>query len=109
MSKDNRILLLGVGLAAVLPLVLGGLLGWSAWITVPLFAVVLVGVYRKLVHATPSAGDHVGALLDKLGLYGDNPVRALTAHRFAKLIEAAGNPNVAEEVRDRFDRPGQFT
>ena len=67
MSKDNRILLLGVGLAAVLPLVLGGLLGWSAWITVPLFAVVLVGVYRKLVHATPSAGDHVGALLDKLG------------------------------------------
>ncbi|MBB5156420.1 hypothetical protein [Saccharopolyspora phatthalungensis] len=105
MSKENRTLYVGLALAALLPLVLGLVLGWSAWITVPLFAAVITGVYQKLMHGTRTPSDHVGVVLDKIGLYPDNPVRALTAHRFAKLIEAAGNPRVAEEVRQKFDAP----
>jgi hypothetical protein len=105
MSKENRMLYGGLAIAAVMPLVLGLVLGWSAWITVPLFVAILAGIYRKLMYGTRTTSDHVGVVLDKIGLYGDNPVRDLTAHRFAKLIEAAGNPGVAEEIRQKFDTP----
>jgi hypothetical protein len=105
MSKENRILYVGLTIAALLPLVLGLVLSWPAWITVPLFAAVCYGTYQKLMHGTRTPSDHVGVILDKIGLYADNPVRALTAHRFAKLIEASGNPQVAEEVRQKFDAP----
>ncbi|MBA8825016.1 hypothetical protein FHX42_002363 [Saccharopolyspora lacisalsi] len=105
MSKENRILLACLVGACVLPLVVGGLLGWPTWITVPLFAAVLVGSYRKFTHGTRTATGHVGALLDRIGLYPDNPVRDLTAHRLANLIEASGNARVAEEVRRKFDAP----
>ncbi|PKW15388.1 hypothetical protein [Saccharopolyspora spinosa] len=108
MSKENRILYGGLALAAVIPLVLGLLLQWPALVTVPLFAAVLYGIYRKLMHGNKTTSDHVGVVLDRIGLYADNPVRALTAHRFAKLIEAAGNPGVADEVRQRFDAPHPF-
>ncbi|MFI0470342.1 MULTISPECIES: hypothetical protein [Saccharopolyspora] len=105
MSKENRILYGGLTLAAAVPLLLGLLLGWPAWVTVPLFGAILYGVYQKLMHGNRTTSDHVGVVLDRIGLYGDNPVRALTAHRFAKLIEAAGNPGAAEEVRQKFDAP----
>ncbi|SDJ67503.1 hypothetical protein SAMN04487820_101207 [Actinopolyspora mzabensis] len=105
MSKENRILFVGLGIAFVLPLVLGLLLGWPAWVTVPLLVLVLVGIYRKLVYGTRTAADQVGALLDKIGLHQGNPVRDMTAHRLAKLIERSGHTDVASEVRDRFDSP----
>ncbi|WP_019853044.1 hypothetical protein [Actinopolyspora mortivallis] len=105
MSKENRILFAGLAVAFVLPLVLGLLLGWPAWVTVPLLVLVLVGIYRKLVYGTHTAVDQVGALLDKLGLHRGNPTRDLTANRFARLIEASGNTEVAAEVRHRFDSP----
>lgn len=106
MSKDNRILLTGLTIALLLPLVVGGMLGWPAWVTGPLFVAVLVGMYRKLVYGTQTAADHVGELLDKIGLYTNNPVRDLTAHRIATLIEKSGKTDVATEVRSRFDRAG---
>ncbi|MGP4019266.1 hypothetical protein [Saccharopolyspora sp. 5N708] len=108
MSKENRILYGGLAFAVVVPVVLGLVLDWSAWVTVPLFAAVLFGIYRKLMHGTRTPSDHVGVVLDKIGLYPDNPVRDLTAHRFAKLIEAAGNQKVADEVRQKFDAPRPF-
>ncbi|GAA0522539.1 hypothetical protein GCM10011581_34120 [Saccharopolyspora subtropica] len=108
MSQENRTLYTGLAMAALLPLLLGLLLEWSAWVTVPLFFAVLAGIYQKLMHGTKTPSDHVGILLDKIGLHRDNPVRDLTASRFAKLIDAAGNPSVAEEVRQRFDSPKPF-
>ncbi|KAA5830078.1 hypothetical protein ABT337_09720 [Saccharopolyspora hirsuta] len=108
MSKENKILYLGLATAAVLPLVLGLLLEWPGWVTVPLFAGVLYGIYRKLMHGTRTASDHVGILLDKIGLHAGNPVRDLSAHRIAKLIEAGGNQAVADQVRQKFDAPRPF-
>ncbi|MDA3647041.1 hypothetical protein LZ318_13735 [Saccharopolyspora indica] len=108
MSKESKTLYLGLALAAVLPLVLGLLLGWPAWVTVPLCAAVLYGIYQKLMHGTRTASDHVGIVLDKIGLHAGNPVRDLTAHRIAKLIEAGGNRAVAEQVRQKFDPPRPF-
>ncbi|PRW61970.1 hypothetical protein [Actinopolyspora mortivallis] len=105
MSKENRILFAGLAIAFVLPLVLGLLLRWPAWVIVPLLVLVLVGIYRKLVYGTYTAVDQVGVLLDKLGLHRGNPTRDLTANRFARLIEASGNTEVAAEVRQRFDSP----
>ncbi|TVT56619.1 hypothetical protein FNH05_08265 [Amycolatopsis rhizosphaerae] len=103
MSKENGILLSGLAVAAVLPLVLGWLLAWPAWVTAPVFVLVAAGIYRKLRHANPSAADHVGALLDKIGLYPGNNVRDLTARRIAQFLEAAGKPAIAHEVLRRFD------
>ena len=103
MSKDNRILLVGLATALILPFVVGGVLGWSHWVTVPLFAAVLAGVYRLLMYGNRTVTDHVGAMLDRLGFHGKSPVRHLTAHRIAQLIEATGNPHAAEKVRDSFD------
>jgi hypothetical protein len=106
MSKENRILLAGLAMALLLPWAVGALLGWPTWITVPVFAAILFGIYRKLMYGIRSATDHVGALLDQISLYSGNPVRDLTAHRIAKLIEAAGNPHVADEIRAHFDTLG---
>lgn len=103
MSKDNRILLAGLAVAALLPLVVGGMLGWPHWVTVPLFAAVLGGTYRLLMHGNRTVTDHVGALLDRLGFHGRSPVRHLTAHRIAQLVEATGNPRAAGEIRGTFD------
>ncbi|NHD17801.1 MULTISPECIES: hypothetical protein [unclassified Actinopolyspora] len=105
MTKENRVLFTGLAVAFVLPLVLGWLLGWPAWVTVPLLVMVLVGIYRKLVYGTRTVADQVGALLDKLGLHQENAVRDMTANRLAKLIEASGNTEAAAEVRSRFDSP----
>lgn len=108
MSKENRILYAGLGIAALIPLVFGLLLEWPVWVVVPLLAAVGWGVFKKLAGGLPTASDHVGMLLDQLGLHGErHPVRRLTAHRFAKYIEAAGHPQVAEDVRRRFDSPGE--
>nr|WP_218863198.1 hypothetical protein [Actinopolyspora biskrensis] len=98
----------GLAVAFVLPLVLGWLLAWPAWVTVPLFVMVLVGIYRKLVYGTRTVADQVGALLDKLGLHQENAVRAMTANRLAKMIEASGNTAAAAEVRSRFDSPRPY-
>ncbi|ASU79967.1 hypothetical protein CDG81_18775 [Actinopolyspora erythraea] len=105
MTKENRILFVGLGIAFALPLVLGLLLGWPAWVIVPLLVLVLVGIYRKLVYGPRTVADQVGALLDKIGLYEGDPVRELTASRLAKFVEAAGDPRAASEVRERFDSP----
>ncbi|WP_406692094.1 hypothetical protein REH65_09000 [Saccharopolyspora sp. ID03-671] len=106
MSKENRILYIGLGIAALIPVVFGLVLEWPAWVVVPLLACVGWGVFKKLTGGARTPSDHVGMLLDQLGLHGErNPVRRLTAHRFAKLIEAAGHPQVAEDVRRRFDSP----
>ena len=103
MSKDNRILLAGLATAAVLPLVVGGMLAWPNWVTVPLFVAILAGIYRLLMHGNRTVTDHVGALLDRLGFHGKSPVRHLTAHRIAQLVEATGNPRAAGEIRGTFD------
>lgn len=110
MGKENRILLAGLAISLALPLAVGTLLGWPTWVTAPLFIAVLFGVYRKLMFGTKTAADHVGILLDRIGLYSGNPVRDLTAHRFAKLIDAAGNVKLANEIRNRFDtlQPDEF-
>lgn len=79
MSKDSKILLTGLGTAVLLPLLVGGLLGWPQWVTVPLFIAVITGTYRKLVHGIPTPSDRIGALLDKLGPHTGNPDRDLTA------------------------------
>lgn len=103
MSEENRTLYIGLAIAALIPLLFGVLLEWPAWEVVPLLASVGLGAFKKL---TRTPADHVGMLLDQLGLPGErNAVRRLTAHRFAKLIEAAGHRQVAEDVRRRFDSP----
>ncbi|MEB3368585.1 hypothetical protein [Saccharopolyspora mangrovi] len=106
MSRENRILYIGLGIAALIPVVFGWLLEWPVWVVVPLLVAVGWGVFQKLAGGLPTPSDHVGMLLDQLGLHGErNAVRRLTAHRFAKLIEAAGHQQVAEDVRRRFDSP----
>ncbi|TWF93987.1 hypothetical protein [Saccharopolyspora dendranthemae] len=106
MSKENRTLYIGLVIAALIPLLFGLLLEWPAWVVVPLLVGVGFGAFKKLTGAIRTPADHVGMLLDQLGLQGErNAVRRLTAHRFAKLIEAAGHRQVAEDVRKRFDSP----
>lgn len=108
MTKENRTLYIGLAIAAAIPLFFGWLLEWPAWVVVPLLAAVGFGVFKKLTGGLPTPSDHVGMLLDQLGLHGErNAVRRLTAHRFARYIEAAGHPQVAEDVRRRFDTPGE--
>lgn len=103
MSRDNRILLAGLVTAAFLPIVVGGILDWPRWTSVPLFVAVLVGAYRIIRHRPRTVTDHVGALLDGLGFHGNNPVRHLAAYQLAQLIEAAGRPRDAEQIRCTFD------
>lgn len=102
-GKENRILLAGLIVALVLPIVIGILLRWPAWVTVLVFGAVVYGVYQRLRHGMKTAADHVGALLDQIGLYQGNPVRDLTANRIAKYIEATGDTQTAAEIRRRFD------
>lgn len=105
MTRQNRILMAGLATAFALPLVAGLLLNWPFWMTAPLLAAVLAGIYRKLVHPTYTITDHVGELLDTAGLPADNPIRDLTAHRLAEVIEATGNTQIATEIRREFDSP----
>jgi hypothetical protein len=64
---------------------------------------------RQFVPWTPgydgSLTDHVGSIMDKVGLAPDDPQRALFAHRFAKLLETLDRPQDAHDVRQRFDAP----
>lgn len=105
MTRQNRILAAGLATAFALPIVAGLLLNWPFWITAPLLAAVLAGIYRKIVHPTYTTTDHVGELLDTAGLPANNPIRDLTAHRLAELIEATGNTQIATEIRREFDSP----
>lgn len=103
MSRENRILLAGLVTSLILPWAVGVLLDWPTWVTVPVFIAILVGTYRKLMYGIRSASDHIGALLDKINMCSGNPVRDLTAHRIAKIVEAAGDAQVADEIRTNFD------
>ncbi|TDD83877.1 hypothetical protein E1202_24535 [Saccharopolyspora karakumensis] len=108
MTKEDRTLYIGLAMAAI-PLFFGRLLEWPARVVVPLLAAAVgFGVFTKLTGGLPTPSDHVGMLLDQLGLHGErNAVRRLAAHRFARSIEAAGHPQVAEDVRRRFNTPGE--
>jgi hypothetical protein len=52
-----------------------------------------------------SAADHVGAMLDQLGLSTDDPQRNLLAREVADAIAHNGHPDVADEIRSRYDPP----
>lgn len=105
MNKQNTILMIGLAIAFALPLIVGLVLHWPFWITGPLLAAVLAGIYRLLVHPTYTVIDHVKALLETAGLSRDNPTRDLTARRLAELFEASGNPTLAITIRREFDTP----
>lgn len=50
-----------------------------------------------------SVASQFGVLMDALDLGDDQ--RALAAHRFALVVEKAGKPDEAQEIRRRFDAP----
>ncbi|MBD2897720.1 hypothetical protein amrb99_66840 [Actinomadura sp. RB99] len=52
-----------------------------------------------------SATDHFGAMLDRLGLSGDDPQRNLFAREVADSLAENGFHDVADEIKDRFDPP----
>ncbi|MFB4295506.1 hypothetical protein [Actinomadura sp. NTSP31] len=52
-----------------------------------------------------SAADHFGAMLDRLGLSTDDPQRNLVAREFADTVAHNGHPDVADEIKARFDPP----
>lgn len=52
-----------------------------------------------------SAADHFGAMLERLGLPGDDPQRNLFAREVADTLADNGFHDVADEIKDRFDPP----
>lgn len=97
MNAKNRTLVVGVGAAALPPLFLGGLLGWPAWVTAPVFLAVVGAVFAKL-NREQGAAEDAKDMIAKLEIR-DSAVRVLLADRVAKLVDAAGNSEVAEDIR----------
>ncbi len=52
------------------------------------------------------AADHLSGLMDRIGLDREAAERSVLANRVARMVDTAGNPEAADEIRRRLDTPG---